>query len=192
MDLVSHALVSLQDTKTYLGTTSLSDDQIKLYINVATDMIETATGRRFKQTTYTDQVFDGNGENEVLLPQYPVISFTSLGKNGAHNNSADWEVVGAEDYWRSDDEGRLIGVNRFYKGVGNYRATYVAGYASIPYDLQFAAMKLVKLLEDDERAAGLVSERLGDHSVTFEKGSASLEQDPMISKVISKYRRPNL
>lgn len=194
MDLVPHALVSLQDTKVFLGATSLSDDQIKLYINMATDMIESATGRRFKSTVYTDQVINGNGEKEVLLPQYPVTAFVSLGKNGAHDNTPDWEVVDAEEYWREDAYGKIIGQSRFSSGTGNYRATYTAGYLEIPYDLQFACMKIVQFFSYDFKASGIVSERLGDHQVTFAKGSeaGSFENDPVIKKVIDKYRRPNL
>lgn len=192
MDLSSYALVNLADTKTFLGTTSLSDDQIKLFINMATDLIETATGRRLKTTTYTAEVFDGNGEKELLLPQYPVTAFTSLEKNGALDNSSSWETVDTDQYWRSDDEGRLIGVARFACGVGNYRATFVAGYTSIPYDLQFACMKLVQLLGFSYKANGIESERLGDHSVVFSKSAMDPESDPMIKKVIDKYKKPIL
>ena len=194
MDLVSHALVSLADTKVFLGATSLSDDQIKLYINMATDMIESATGRRFKSTVYSNQVFDGNGEKEILLPQYPVTAFSSLEKNGAYDNSSQWEVVDTEDYWREDAYGRIIGQFRFSCGTGNYRASYTAGYTTIPYDLQFACMKIVQFFSFDFKASGIVSERLGDHQVTFAKGSeaGSFENDPVIKKVVDKYRRPNL
>lgn len=194
MDLVSYALATLSDTKLFLGTTSLSDDQIKMYINFGTDLIESLTGRRLKSTSYVDQVFDGNGEKEVLLPQYPVTAFVSLGKNGAINNSGSWETLDEESYWRIDNEGRLVGIERFTCGNGNYRASYTAGYTTIPYDLQFACMRVVQLFWYQSKSGGISSERLGDHQVTFDKGvsSGDIESDPLIAKVISKYRKPNL
>lgn len=192
MDLVSHAIVTLADTRSYLGyTNTAKDESIKLFINISTDMIETYTGRRFASTVYTQEPFDGNGEKEILLPQYPVTAFSILEKNGAADNSSSWETVDSASYWRKDDEGILIGTARFSCGVRNYRATFTAGYTAgnIPYDLQFACMKMVELMFRDQKASGLESERLGDHSVVFAKAS---EQDPTLQKVLDKYKKPNL
>lgn len=192
MDLVSHAIVNLADTRSFLGYADTSKDEtIKLFINMATDMMETYTGRRFVSTLYTQEPFDGNGEKEILLPQYPITAFSILEKNGAVNNSSSWETVDAESYWRNDDEGKLIGTSRFSEGVRNYRATFTAGYTAgnIPYDLQFACMKIVEIMFRDRQASGLASERLGDHSVTFAKSS---EEDPTVKKVLDKYKKPNL
>lgn len=190
MDLVSYALCNVTDTRSYLGYTNTNkDEQIKLFINMATDFIESHCGRRFKNTTYTNQVFSGNGEKEILLDQYPITAFVSLEKNGAIDNSSSWETVDSADYWRVDTEGKLIGYSRFATGVRNYRATYSAGYDTIPYDLQFACMKMVEMLFRDNIAQGLSSERLGDHTVTFAKSS---EEDPTMKKVLDKYKKPNL
>lgn len=190
MDLVSYALTDVTATRTYLGYKDTSKDElIKLLINVATDYIEDYCGRRFKNTVYTNEVISGNGEKEMLLPQYPITAFVLLEKNGAVNNSASWESVDGESYWRDDPVGKLFGTYRFECGVRNYRVTYSAGYATIPYDLQFACMKLVELMARDTNAQGLSSERLGDHAVTFSKAS---EDDPMLKKILDKYKKPNL
>lgn len=193
MNLVDYALVTLDDTKLFLGITDSSKDNlIKLFINIATDQIEEATGRRFKETTYTDEKFDGNGEKEVLLPQYPVITFTSLSKNTAYNNSDSWEVVDGEEYFINEEAGFLTGVYKFFQGVENYKATFVAGYASIPYDLQFACMQLVRNLQDGNATGTdrvLERESLGDHTVVFAKTAESIVG---FQKTIDKYRKPNL
>lgn len=196
MDLVAHAIVSLEDTRLFLGySDSSKDEKIKLMINVATDMIETYTGRRFIQTTYTDQPFDGNGEDEVLLPQYPVTSLTSLGKNGSYDNSPSWDVIDSEDYFLNGPSGILKGVSRFSRGTQNYRATYVAGYllANVPWDLKFAAMQMVEYLMNKQAAAGIVSERLGDHSVTYKQETVDQYGIPdAVRIVLDKHKRPNL
>lgn len=196
MDLVAHAITSVADTRLFLGyTDSSKDEQIKLMINIATDMIESYTGRRFFQTTYTNQLINGSGEKTLLLPQYPVTTFTSLGKNGAYDNSADWEDLDAEDYFLDEASGILSGVSRFSLGVENYRATYVAGYtaANMPWDLQWACMRLVKVLMNQRDAAGIKSERLGDRQVTYSEestGEMSSGIPPAIAVTLDKYKRP--
>jgi len=193
MTLVDYALASLADVKLFLGIASgdtSKDELVKLYINIATDEIESYTGRRFEATDYTDVTFNGNGEKEILLPQYPIISITTLAKNGAYNNTSDWEDLGTEDYWWNEF-GIVSGVCKFSEGVENYKATYRAGYETIPYDLQFACMQLVKNLLDGYTTGSdrqLERETLGDHTVVFAKTAESMMN---FQKTMDKYKKPN-
>lgn len=187
MDLVSYALVSVDNTKTFLGITNHDyDDLIRQLINQATDFIESyCGGRRFASTVHTQQEFDGNGMYEINLRHFPVITFTTLDVNNATDNSDDWETVTATEYWVNTDTGIITKTSLFALGKFNYRATYTAGYASIPYDLQYACMTLVSEIWTKRKAMGIKSESIGDHSITFQDVT---ENNQTLRNVLARYK----
>jgi len=169
MDLVSYALVTLDNTKTFLGiSTHEKDELLKMLINMSTDFIETKCGRRFASTVYTDSKYNGTGNNELVLTQFPVISFTSLYRNTSCDNSDNWELIDSSDYWIDLSSGVISKTSIFSKGVQNYKVTYTGGYATIPYDLQYSCMTFVSDFLTKGKSSGIKSESLGDHSITFE------------------------
>lgn len=185
MPLVSYALVTLGNTKTFLGiNNSDKDELLTMLINMSTDYLETKCGRRFASTVYTQEEYTGSGNNELVLEQFPIISFTSLEHNQAVNNSDDWDVADAEDYWVDSNSGTITKTSTFAKFPNAYRVTYTAGYASIPYDLQYTCMTFVSEFLNKRTASGVKSENLGDHSVTFE---AILQNNPAIKDILNNY-----
>lgn len=187
MALVDYAIITLNDLKTFLGITgSDKDSLLEMLINQATDYIETRADRRFADTVYTEEKYDGTGQNEIVLKQFPVISFTKLEKNNASDNSDSWEEVSGSDYWVDDAEGVVTKTTNFSKGKQNYRATYTAGYESIPYDLQFLAMSLISDMYNRRKNMGVLKETLGDHSIDFEK---AMQENPALMRIISNYRK---
>jgi hypothetical protein len=190
VDLVSYALVSLGNTKTFLGiNNSDKDELLSMLINMATDYLETKCGRRFKETSYTSEEYDGTGNKELVLKQYPIISFTSLQRNRSADNSDDWETIDTEDYWYDTNTAVVTKTSVFNKGTKNYRATYSAGYSSIPYDLQYACMVLVSEAVNRRSAAGVKSETLGDHTVTFE---SIFQTNPVLKDIVNNYSNISL
>lgn len=186
MPLVSYALATLGNAKTFLGITNSDKDEVlEMLINQATDYLETKCGRRFASTTYTEQEYDGNGTVEMKLQQFPVITFTTLQRNRATDNSDDWETVDTDDYWVENETGIITKTSKFYKGKFNYRATYAAGYATIPYDLQYACLTIVSETLNRRSAMGIKSESLGDHSLTFE---SLYQSNAVLKDIVSNYR----
>lgn len=186
MPLVSYALATLGNAKTFLGITNSDKDEVlEMLINQATDYLETKCGRRFASTTYTEQEYDGNGTVELKLQQFPVITFTTLQKNRATDNSDDWETVDTDDYWVENETGIITKTSKFYKGKFNYRATYTAGYATIPYDLQYACLTIVSETLNRRSAMGIKAESLGDHSITFE---SLYQSNAVLKDIVSNYR----
>lgn len=185
--LVAYTLVTLAEVKTFLGITGTdSDSLLEMLINQATDYLETRCDRRFADTTYTEQVYDGNGNVELVLKQFPVITFTKLEKNTAYNNSDNWEEIDSEDYWVDETEGIITRVVNFRKGKQNYRATYKAGYETIPYDLQYMAMSMISDVYNRRKNTGVTKETLGDHSVEFE---SLVQENPKYERIVSNYRK---
>lgn len=206
MDLLSYALVTLADTKQFLGIdNNEQDDTIKLLINMATDYIEKKTNRRFKSTVYTDEEYDGTGKFELKLKQFPVITFTQLQKNNATDNTDSWETINATDYWVDLETGIITRTSEFLDwedneevglaesvfslGKNKYRITYTVGYATIPSDLQYACMAFVSQVLNNRKAGGIKSESLGDHSIVFEE---IYQKDSIVKQILDNYKDINI
>lgn len=208
MPLVAHALVTLDDTKTFLGITDNSKDAIlTMMINMATDYIESQTGRRFVSTAHADEEFDGTGTQQLPLKAYPVLTFTQLQVNNSSNNVESWSTIDATNYWVDETTGIITKTDSFtdfvdtndeealsdtpfQRGKNRYRATYTSGYSIIPYDLQFACMSIVGQLFNTKSGAGIKSESLGDHSVTYQDITEvnGGMRGGILEDVLSKYR----
>lgn len=182
-------LVTLDNLKTFLGISgSGQDDLLNLLNEQASAMVEKKCMRTFEETTYTEEEYDGTGEKELILKQFPVTSTTTfkLEVNNALDNTDDWEEIDTDDYWVDNDQGIVTKITEFMCGKQRYRVTYSAGYATIPYDLQYVVMQLVSLFLNKRRGAGLKSETLGDHTVTFE---GMLSENDGLYKMLDSYRK---
>jgi len=199
--LVSYALISLADVKEGLGITDSSQDNLLTrYINQATDMIERfCNGRRFKQTTYTDEEYSGSETQYLDLKNYPVSSITKLERRTSSDYSvSDFDDIDTSDYIlnqaNENDYGQIYYPAGFLNGIRNYRVTYVAGYSAIPNDLEEACGKLVSyLLKTANKNEGIKSETLGRYSVTYDKGSYNKDrifQEAGIIDILESYRVP--
>jgi len=209
MELVSYALVNLDNTKTFLGISDNSKDELlKLLINVSTDYIESQTGRRFAEKVNTNELYDGTGTEQLNLKSFPVLTFTKLEYNSSNNNTSNWQEINATDYWVDNDTGIITKLGRFtdfddglhtkeelsetifYKGKSKYRATYTSGYNVVPYDIQFACMQIVGLMMNSRTGSGIKSESLGDHSITYQDVSeiTGSNNGGIIEDIITKYR----
>jgi len=199
-------LCTLANVKTFLGIdNNEKDDVLNMLINMASDYIESQCGRTFSSDTYTQEEYDGTGTYEIKLKNYPVITFTKLEVNGNEDNSDNWSDVDSSEYWvdlpsgiitktsgyedTSDsinDEDELSD-SLFLRGKNRYRATYTAGYSTIPYDIQYACASLVGQILNTRGATGIKSESLGDHSVTFQDVS-DIGSQSMFSDIVNRYR----
>lgn len=208
MDLVSYALVTLDNTKTFLGITNNEKNELlKMLINMSTDYIESQTGRRFVSTTHTQEEYDGTGTYELNLKAFPIITFTSLEVNNAADNSDNWSTIDSSNYWVDSVTGIItktsgftevtdardeetLSDTLFLRGKNRYRATYTSGYSTIPYDLQYACMSLVGQYLNTRAGSGIKSESLGDHSITYQDITElnSGMGGGIIEDIIQKYR----
>lgn len=92
------ALTTVANFKSYIGLTSTDDDALIGYlISRATDAIEKYCNRVLRSADYRE-FYDGNGERELLLRQYPItdVSALSIGRANAlaiTNSNADaWQA----------------------------------------------------------------------------------------------------
>lgn len=191
MAIHSYALTTLNNLKTYLNISgSAKDALLELLINAMTDHIESyCNNRRFADTTYTQVEYDGTGTKTLILDQYPITTTTTfvLEENSEPDNEDDWETLASRRYW-TDDEGMVRTYDiLFLKSPYKYRVTYSAGYTTIPSDLEMACIMLCSEFYLKGGSTGVVSETLGDHSITFNQFS-QLSQDSTVKAILDKYK----
>lgn len=204
----AYVLTTVARLKSYLGiTVTTHDSLLGLLIDAVTDFIEDECDRRFKQTDYTNVKLDGEGNNQLLLPNWPVVSgetFTLYKRRSTSgygsDDAADWDAIDSNDY-RLDLEAGIINANfKFSEGFQNYKVNYTAGYnfvntgeslitlASVKLsDLELIAWKLVGREFQKRKGTGDIRKMsLYNLSVEFDKEAYS---DDEIKQVLEKYQR---
>jgi len=124
----ANALTTVADVKYTWGRKQADvgdDDRIQTLINTLSGRIEEWCGRKFKEDTYTDEVYDGPDGYNLFLKQYPLTSVPVVKLDGV--------VVAASNYYVYAESGYIRG--SWIPGHRNYTVTYKAGYAIIPAGL---------------------------------------------------------
>jgi len=179
---VDSALVTSADAKTYLAGlsgTSAADTVLAELVEHASAAISVWCNRKFATATYTGELYDGSGTPSLYLDQWPITSVTSiyLDSTRVWSSSAlltEYTALNtAGDYYPhllEQGQGLVERVNGSWaKGQRNIKATYVAGYATIPDAIRQACLRLIGHMYD-VRTRGLhavTSESIPGGSVTF-------------------------
>lgn len=193
--LLSYALTSVADVKESLGITGTSQDNLIIRkINQATEMIEAYCGLpygyHFKEATYTDVEFEGSGTNQLSFPIRPVSSVSSLEVRGSNTNVSNWDSVDTEHYFLNSSAGLIDSLFTFYPAYNRYRATFVAGYATIPADLAEACVILASFLVDNASSGSAVkAKREGGRSIEYydSQSSQSLIETLSLDDMLARY-----
>lgn len=218
------ALTSLTRLKSRLGITDSSQDTVLTQlINECTDVIQGFCARRFIETTYENEAYDGGDglRTSLMLNNFPVSSITRLQERAGTPDNPTWNDVSAANYEPVNGQPAIVGVRAafvtltgiiktyFYLtyGVNNYRVSYVAGYKinfdnegnlllhNLPTDLTGACEQLCAAMYNIRKNAGVESESLGAHSVTWGDmlgGDATSDKlgTSQAAKTIYRYKRP--
>lgn len=202
MALHSYALTTVQRAANYIGLGTIASGSTKetilqVLINSSTDFIERYIGMRIKQTTYTNEEYDTDAGDALILKNRPVVSVSSLQRRDSGLNEDEWETVDTEDYHVDEEAGIIYGAGgwKFSKTRQGYRVTYVAGYdfdLSTTYlsdteagDLELVTWFLVaSAYSRGKGGAGIKSESIGDYRVTYE---GSLMENSDIKSILDKY-----
>jgi len=160
--------------------------RLEKLINSASDFIERETGRTFKSTVYTNEEYDGNGLPSMWLKQWPVISLSSISYFDQYTQTTQQTLTENTDFYLTLESGRLdttCGV--WSRSVRNIRATYTAGYATIPEDLQSLCSRLVEMRLNLRGKTGFSSVRIGQYSEAYSTSNLP----PDIQSEIDKFKR---
>ena len=204
---VPYALTTKARVKDRLQITATSFEALfDRLISSATDLIESMTNRRFKSTTYTNEVYSVYGANpqHIFLRQAPVTALTSFQFRTGTPSNPSWTNFILDTYELLQDG--ASGIIKVYGGVGgiyggfsggvnSVRATYAAGYLidfanagsathTLPFDLSDLCERLVIKLFKRRESEGKLNEAYDGGSVTWK--SLFDEEDKL---TIAKYRR---
>lgn len=190
MALKAYALCTLARCKRHIGISEAdtsNDELLTDLINEATDAIETRCNRRFLLTSYSEWV-DGEGDDELFLKNFPIISVSSL--VDGETTLTERESVTDDGFVVYDEEGYIWNDSGFSQGHKNISISYVAGYASdsYPEDLVKGAVLLVSHWYNVRGAEGIEAERTpGGYSVQYAKDIDDIPSE--ILSLVIPYKR---
>lgn len=191
MSLGANALVTLEEAKSFLKVKDDNDVVVlEMLIDNISEYFGTATQRNLVSTVYTNQYFDGNGQEIFYFPNWPVTVLTSVYEDGVL-------LVENTDYYAYLDEGKLARIGaRWLKGRKTLKMTFTAGYVvtgaspTLPKDLRSAC--LMQLGADwkkfQHNSWGETSRSIAQQSVTIiERGILDV-----VEKTLKNYSRYGL
>jgi len=193
--LDSTALVTLAQLKAYLGpefTGTTWDAALEGIINSVSVMFDGYVKRTLAKTTYTNLYLDGNGQETLWLPNWPIVSITSIYED-------DTLLVEGEDYDYYPDSGELIRLDGvWFKGKKTVLITYAAGYivqggtagtgeTALPKDIVHACfMQSAREWKKTQGSAwGVNSQSFPDGSITRFEGGLLKE----VKEILDHYTR---
>jgi hypothetical protein len=200
MATVPHALTTLQRVKDRLGLTSAGFDALlERLIDASTDFIESHCGRRFKESTYSNEMclMESDGGRMLMLKQSPVSALSALQYRLGTPDNPSWTAYLASEFELVGDGSS--GLVRIYsgvpKGTNNIRASYTAGYKidftnpytathTLPFDLSDLCERLIVKAFKKREAVGKQSESAGEASVVWMQ---NLEPEEIAT--LDRYRR---
>lgn len=175
-------LTTLENVKAYGGIQdSANDESLDRLIDVASEYVATWCSREFSAITHSE-VYDGTGNAKLVLRYYPVLSVQSLRIDG--QTIPPRPAFNSNGYVVDDLKISLVGY-RFTSGAQNIEVEYTAGFATVPPDLEQAAIELVLQRYRDANRVGLNSQSLGGENATFDVNSLS----KFARSVLQQYKR---
>ena len=193
--LLSYALTTVADVKESLGVTDSSlDNLIIRKINQATRQIEKYCDRHFLASSYVEE-YNATQTNQLVLKQRPVISFSSLEIRDSGLNYNSWETVDSQIYFVDNESGVVSTLYRNSGGFNRYRATYTAGYSTIPEDLAEACASLACYYVNnaDGSDVGVARKKEGARELQYANSSLSFDtilQNLGIDATLDAYSNP--
>ena len=139
------SLPTLSEFKTYLWISwSDQDTLLTLLLESAKDFANNYTNRKLEEDTYTNELYNGDGQRELILKQYPVTTLTSFEYNEWDYETSNFQPVEVSEYKLDWEIGNIFLNFRKYRSAQNYRVTYTAGYSDVNYpnDLKLAIYKI--------------------------------------------------
>lgn len=186
------ALITLNQLKSHLGILLSEvkyDTKLTLFLEAASAWIETFCNRRFESATYTE-LLHGNRSNMINPLQWPITDVDELRISDDRAWSDASTLVDAANYGTDSEQISVILYSGYFSyGFNNVRLVYTAGYATIPADLQLAALWAAEWY--------YLHNTRGDQgrgSVGKQGESVSILTDipPMIKSILQLYRRIEL
>lgn len=193
------ALFTTSEIKEFLGITTTQYDT--LLGNIAERISEVCslyTRRALEAPTSSETIYlDGTGYEYLYLPNYPIISLTSVKVSSTRDFDDTDPLTEGEDYLVYSDAGILkrIWITEgiwasdsvvWDKGSGNIQVIYKAGYETIPNDLKHAAILWGAQVFIRRGTQGIQSQTMGGYTSSYLNDL----MPPETREILARYRRP--
>jgi hypothetical protein len=172
MPLNANALTSLAKLKDYLEIAVLDttqDTRLERLIDASSQMIETYCSRSFVSQSRVEY-HDGRNANTLMLREYPASKPTKVCIDGGWTFVTSTELA-TSDYDVVDGSYLVLKSGFFPKGTRNVQVTYIAGYSTIPSDLEEACLMLAEWLymHRNDRRSGITQKTKERETITYSK-----------------------
>lgn len=195
-------LISTSDLETYLGITISGESTEAKYDFLRSsvqDLANSITYRTLEETTYSAELHDGDGTNELYLDNYPIRSVDTVLYGWSWSGSTRTEITSG-DYLVDNDIGRLsFGFNSI-EGNQVFSVDYTAGYTAdnpsgsgtVPDDLKQILMDQIETSFITKWTdATLKSDRMSKGKHEYFSNS-DMGDTSSFAKKLSKYIRSDL
>lgn len=182
------ALATLADCKSQLDinpSNTAQDARLTLYINAASQAIETYCGRQFSLNAARTEFHDGDASNVIVSHHWPINSISEVWIDTDRLFVDTAKQLASTDYTQQG-ENRITVINRILpKSTACIKLVYSSGYATIPADLNLACIWFVEwfYFHRNRQDMGRTNANKGDESI----GILS-EAPKMIMQLIAPYK----
>lgn len=180
-------LCTLERFKSHMGDVA-NDDELLLYLMVASQGIENYCRRSFRKQAYTEILNGYDSSPYINLRNYPIHKVVSI--TSRSGDITDYESVG---------DGRLYRSWGWPSGDHNLSVTYIGGYVlpgdakeeeprTLPETLELACMMYAQSLHERQFIpVGIQQEQLGEMSVTYAQQQTEKDMPHVVTALITPY-----
>lgn len=144
-----------------IPTASANENEIRRYIDAATDLAESYVGQVLGRRTFTSELYDG-GTEFIRIRNPKAISITSVYENNALVSASNYVLDYTGQRLYRIGSGTLYATNSYgywTQGMNNVQITYVAGYVNPPMSAKQGVLVIIKHLWESQRGAMNVMNR---------------------------------
>jgi len=138
-----------------IPTANANENEIRRFIDAATDLAETYVGQVLGRRTFTNELYDG-GTEFIRIRNPKAISITSVYENDALVSSSNYVLDYTGQRLYRIGSGTLYATNSYgywTAGMNNVKITYVAGYVNPPMSAKQGVLVIIKHLWESQRGA---------------------------------------
>lgn len=156
-DIADIGIVGYDECLEYLNipTASANENEIRRFIDAATDLAEAYVGQVLGRRTFTNELYDG--ANEFIRLRNPkAISITSVYENGALVSPTAYSLDYTGQRLYRIGSGTLYAQNAYgywSQGFNNIQVTYVSGYVNPPMAAKQGVLEIIRHLWQTQRGS---------------------------------------
>lgn len=181
--MASGDLTTLANVKQWVNVSGTGDDGLLTrLITSVSNFIQTWLNRTMASVAYTE-TYDGSGGVRQMTVNFPVTAVSSVTVDGSAIPQSTGVTVPGYTF---DLYGLVMrGSYRFARGQQNVVISYTAGYATLPVEIEQAAIELVSLRYAERRRPGVSSQNIGGETVTYRE----VGMTDSISALLIQYKK---